>query len=164
MILVDSDEYRAWHEAGHAAVCLHLGGEVYFIEFLKNHPRGNARMNCFVPDEIHRHVACAGFAAEFFLLNKGMAQQRADDDRNISQVVFHNASDDRFDFWDMPPVDEVDFSAEQDTEFMNFALRTVLPILTLYLAGMQQLASELLKARRVEGPRIRELLRPSSLR
>lgn len=31
LIRVDSDEYRCWHEIGHATACWHLGGDVDFI-------------------------------------------------------------------------------------------------------------------------------------
>jgi hypothetical protein len=42
-ILIDSVEYKCWHEVGHATVCLHLGGDVDFIEFLESDTRGHAR-------------------------------------------------------------------------------------------------------------------------
>lgn len=42
-IRVDSVEYKCWHEVGHATVCLHLGGDVDFIEFLDGDARGYAR-------------------------------------------------------------------------------------------------------------------------
>jgi hypothetical protein len=38
-IRVDSVEYRCWHEVGHVAVCLHLGGDVDFIELLEGDAR-----------------------------------------------------------------------------------------------------------------------------
>jgi hypothetical protein len=43
-ILVDSDEYKCWHEIGHVTVCLHLGGDVDFIEFMDGDSRGYARV------------------------------------------------------------------------------------------------------------------------
>ena len=33
-IALNSDEFKAWHEVGHATVCLHLGGDLDSIEFL----------------------------------------------------------------------------------------------------------------------------------
>lgn len=159
-MFVDSDEYRAWHEAGHAVVCLHLGGAVELIELLPGGSPGHARARCIVPHEIHRDVACGGFAAEFYLLNMGLAVQRSEDDRSINQVVFYNATNDREDFWGRRLVEEEFFSAEEDTAFMNHSLYTVLPLFSPYLAGMHQLALELRDARRVDGRRIRELLRP----
>ena len=98
-IRVDSVEYRSWHEVGHATVCLHLGGDIDFIEFLDGDARGHARSRCVVTSGTERSVACGGFAAEFYLLDRGYAEQDPEDKRNISQVVFHNATSDREDFW-----------------------------------------------------------------
>src|SRR5260221_9835543 len=98
-IRVDSVEYKCWHEVGHANVCLHLGGDVDFIEFLDGDARGHARSRCVVTPEIERSVACGGFAAEFYLLDKGYAERGRDDERDISQIVFHNATVDREAFW-----------------------------------------------------------------
>lgn len=41
-IRIDSDEFKAWHEVGHATVCLHLGGDLDGIEFLEGDGRGSA--------------------------------------------------------------------------------------------------------------------------
>jgi hypothetical protein len=84
-IIVDSFEYKCWHEVGHATVCLHLGGQVFFVEFLaEGDPRGHARTNASeITPEHDRTVACGGFAAEFLLLNNGLAHQSPDDDHNI---------------------------------------------------------------------------------
>ena len=38
-IHIDSDEFKAWHEVGHATVCLHLGGDLDGIEFLEDDAR-----------------------------------------------------------------------------------------------------------------------------
>jgi hypothetical protein len=70
-IIVDSDEYKCWHEVGHATVCLHLGGDVDFIEFLDGDARGSARTRCDDIPGTERSVACGGFAAEVYLLKKG---------------------------------------------------------------------------------------------
>jgi hypothetical protein len=158
-ILVDSVEYRSWHEVGHATVCLHLGGDVDFIEFLDGDARGYARARCVVTPEIERSVACAGFAAEFYLLDNGYAELGRDDQRNISQVVFHNATGDREDFWERKPVGDEAFSKAEDEAFMNHAIGSVAPIFNQYFSGMQELVRELCDARRVEGRRVKELLR-----
>jgi hypothetical protein len=158
-IRVDSVEYKCWHEVGHATVCLHLGGGVDFIEFLDGDARGHARARCVVTSEIERSVACGGFAAEFYLLDKGYAEQGRDDKRNISQVVFHNATNDREDFWGRKLGRDEAFSEAEDREFMNHAIGSVVPIFNLYLQGMRELVRELFEARRVEGRRVKELLR-----
>ena len=90
-IRVDSVEYKCWHEVGHATVCLHLGGDVNFIEFLNGDARGHARARCIVTSEIERTVACGGFAAEVYLLGNGYAERGRDDESDISRIVFHNA-------------------------------------------------------------------------
>jgi hypothetical protein len=164
-IRVDSVEYKCWHEVGHATVCLHLGGDVEFIEFLDGDARGHARTRCVVTSsEMERTVACGGFAAEVFLLKNGYAQQDSDDKRDINRIVFHNATDDREDFWGRKLGTDESFSEAEDRAFMNHAIGSdghggVVPIFNLYLPGMQELVREFLDARRVEGARVKELLR-----
>ncbi len=163
-ILVDSDEYKCWHEVGHATVCLHLGGDVDFIEFLDGDARGHARTRCVVHPGIARTVACGGFAAEFYLLNNGYAERGPNDDRDISRIVFHNATHDREDFWGRKISLDESFDKAEDTTFMHHAIGPhgndgVISILNLYFSGMQALVRELCETRRVEGRRIRELLR-----
>jgi hypothetical protein len=159
-IRVDSVEYKCWHEVGHATVCLHLGGDVEFIEFLDGDARGHARTRCVVTSsETERTVACGGFAAEFYLLHNSYAEQDPDDKRNISQVVFHNATNDREDFWGRKLGRDEAFTEAEDREFMNHAIESVVPIFNLYLPGVRELVRELCDARRVEGSRVKELLR-----
>jgi len=159
-ILVDSVEYKCWHEVGHATVCLHLGGDVDFIEFLDRNARGHARTRCVVTPEIERSVACGGFAAEFYLLNNSYAERDRGDERDISRIVFHNATDDREAFWGRQLGGDDAFSEAEDRQFMHYAIGHVVPIFNSYFPGMQQLARELYAARRVEGRRVRELLLP----
>jgi len=150
-IFVDSDEYRCWHEVGHAGVCLHLGGEVEFMEFLLDDARGHARTRCVPTPGTDRSVACGGFAAEYFLLSKQLAEKQPNDKRDISQIVFHNASGDREEFWGR----KIDwstnsFSKEEDEQFMQHAIHSVAPIFELYFASMQKLVRALLSKRRLE--------------
>ena len=163
-IRVDSFEYRCWHEVGHATVCLHLGGDVDFIEFLDGDARGHARTHCIVTPEMEKSVACGGFAAEFYLLESGYAKQGPDDERDISQVVLHNATADREDYWDRRLGRDEEFSKEEDEAFRNHAIGAVAPIFSQYFSGMQELVHELCEARRVEGRRVRDLLRPRNPR
>lgn len=158
-IRVDSVEYKCWHEVGHATVCLHLGGDVDFIEFLDGDARGYARARCVVTSEIERSVACGGFAAEYYLLNKGYAEQGPDDERDINQIVFHNATGDREDFWERKLGKDEAFTYAEDETFMNHAIEFGAPIFDRYFSGMQDLVRELFVARRVDGSRVRELLR-----
>lgn len=163
-IRVDSVEYRCWHEVGHVTVCLHLGGDVDFIEFLDGDARGYARARCVVTSEIERSVACGGFAAEFYLLNNGYAERGRDDERDISQIVFHNATRDREDFWGRKLGRDEGFTGAEDREFMKHAIGSdghggAVPIFNQHFLGMQELVRELREARRVEGRRVKELLR-----
>lgn len=160
-IIVDSAEYKCWHEVGHATICLHLGGDVDFIEFLDGDSRGYARTRCVVKPEIERSVACGGFAAEFYLLDKGYAEQASDDERDISQIVFHNATGDREDFWGRKLGGNEAFSETENEKFMQHALRHVGPIFDRYFSSMQELVRELCDKRRVDGTQIRALLLPS---
>ena len=158
-IRVDSVEYQCWHEVGHATVCLHLGGLVDFIEFLDGDARGHARTHCVVTPEIERTVACGGFAAEFYLLNNGYAERGSDDERDISQIVFHNATGDREEFWGRKLSRGEAFTEAEDKEFMRHAIGSVVPIFNPYFPGMQEIVHELCDAKRVEGRRVKELLR-----
>lgn len=156
-IRVDSDEYRAWHEVGHATVCLHLGGDVEFIEFLNGDEHGHARARCIVTsEEMDKSVACAGFTAEFYLLDNGYAKQKPDDKRNISEVVFHNTTDDREGYWGRKSGEEI--SEAEDRKFLYHAL-SLIPIFKQHFSVMQELVRELCDARRVEGGRVKELLK-----
>lgn len=162
-IRVDSIEYKCWHEVGHATVCLHLGGDVDFIEFLDGDSRGHARVRCIVTPEIERSVACGGFATEFYLLNNGYAEQGRGDERDISQIVFDNAMIDCLDFWGRKRGREEVFTEAEARQFMNHAIGSsgyggLLPIFDRYFSGMQDIVRELRDARRVEGRRVKELL------
>lgn len=162
-ILVDSDEYKCWHEVGHATVCLHLGGDVDFIEFLAGDTRGFARARCFDTPDIKRSVACGGFAAEFYLLKKGYAEHAPAENRSIDSIVFNNSSMDVHAFWGREYSSE-GFEETETMEFMNHAVGPdgnggVVPIFDLYFSRMQELVRELLSARRVEGRRVKEILR-----
>lgn len=161
--LVDSDEYRAWHEVGHAVICLLLGGDVRFIEFLDGTGRGFARTRCIIPPEINQSVACAGFAAEFFVLKNGLAEQAPGDVRPINQVLFHNAYEDREDFQGRTLKSEETFSEAVDTAFRDHAIGTdgrggLVPIFDRVHPQVKEIVRELCQSKRLEGRRVKELL------
>jgi len=109
-------------------------------------------------------VACGGFAAEFYLLNNSYAERGCDDERDISRIVFHNATSDREDFRGRKLGRDEAFTEAEDREFMNHAIGSdgfggVVPIFNQYFSGMQVLVRELCEASRVEGRRVKELLR-----
>ncbi len=163
-IIVDSFEYKCWHEVGHATVCLNLGGDIDFIEFLADDPRGHARTRCTARPGTERNVACGGFAAEFYLLKNDYAEQGRDDKRDINCILFDNAGRDMEDFWGRKLGKDEAFTEAAARGFMNHAIGPdgrggVLPIFEQHCSGMQELARELCASRRVEGRRVKELLR-----
>lgn len=162
-IVVNSDEFKAWHEVGHATVCLHLGGDVESIEFLDGDARGFAVAHCCdITPDIGQSVACGGFAAEFYLLNAGYVDWV--DIQEISAIVFCNAWSDRQDFAGRTVTEDNDFTTEEDEAFMRHATKVVAPIFDLYFSRMQSVVSELLAQRNLDGKRVKELLQVSSHR
>lgn len=156
-IIVNSDEFRAWHEVGHATICLHLGGNLDDIEFLEGDKRGNAVAHCCnVMPDMERSVACGGFAAEFYLLQAGYVAWT--DLQEISAIVFSNAWRDRQEFARRTVTEDNDFTKEENEAFMIHATQVVAPIFNLYFSRMQNVVSELLAARRISGARVKELL------
>jgi len=156
-IRVNSDELKAWHEVGHATVCLHLGGDLDGIEFLEGDARGFAVAHCrdVMPD-MERSVACGGFAAEFYLLQAGYVDWV--DLQEIRAIVFSNAWKDRQDFAGRTVTKDNDFTKEEDEDFMRHATQFVSPIFNLYFSRMQNVVSELLATRKIDGTRVKQLL------
>jgi urease gamma subunit len=164
-IVLNGDEFKAWHEVGHATVCLHLGGDIRGIEFLEGDVRGFAvTRGCLVMPDTKRSVACGGFAAEFYLLRAGFIQGVNLNDPEVvaavSQQIFSNAWDDHQKFIGRTVIEDDDFTQEEKERFMNYAIARVAPILKMYFPEMKLVVSELLTARKIDGARVRELLRP----
>lgn len=162
-IRIDSGEFKAWHEVGHVTVCLHLGGELDGIEFLEGDARGFAiARGCDVMPDKERSVACGGFAAEYYLLRAGYVDAVDLNDPNavaaVSALVFSNAWRDQQAFAGRTVTEDNDFTKEENEEFMRYAIERVAPIFDLYFAKMQIVVSELLAARKIAGPRVKELL------
>jgi len=156
-IIINSDEFKAWHEVGHATICLHLGGNLDGIEFLEGDARGFAVAHCCeIMPNIERSVACGGFAAEFYLLHAGHVDW--DDLAKISANVFSNAWKDRQAFAGRTVTEDNDFTRKEDEEFMHHATQVVAPIFNLYFSRMQKVVNELLAARQISGARVKELL------
>ena len=163
MIVMDSDEYRAWHEVGHATVCLHLGGDLARIEFLEGKAQGFAVVrDCYVMPAMERSVACGGFAAEFYLLQSGYVTgvdlNTSEGRAAVSARLFSNAWRDHQEFVGRTVTEDNDFTKEEQEEFMNYAIARVAPIFDLYFERMKLVVNELLTARSIEGSRVRELL------
>ena len=162
-IRIDSDEFKAWHEVGHATVCLHLEGDLDGIEFLEGDAQRFAvARGCDVMPDMEQSVACGGFAAEFYLLQAGRVDGGDLNDPNvaaaISARVFSNAWMDRQAFARRKVTEDNDFTKEEDEEFMNYTIKRVAPIFDLYFTRMHLVVSELLAARKIDGERVREIL------
>jgi hypothetical protein len=156
-IAINSLEYRCWHEVGHAVVCLHLGGDVEFIELIDDDSsEGLARARCLTTQPIRQSVACGGFAAEFYLLRAGYLPSV--DEKEITQTIFRNAAMDRELFKGGKASDQSECTKEDDEAFMNHAVRVVVPILKQYILRMKQIVRELLKDKKLDGKRVKELL------
>lgn len=165
-IRIDSDEFKAWHEVGHATVCLHLGGDLDGIEFLKEDARGFAvTRGCYVIPDKERSVACGGFAAEYYLLRAGYVDGVNLNDPStvtaVSDLVFSNAWRDQQDLARRTVTEDDDFTKQEKEEFMRYAIEHVAPIFDLYFARMQIVVRELLAARKIDGVRVKELLQIS---
>jgi hypothetical protein len=163
MIRINSDEFKAWHEVGHATVCIHLGGDLDGIEFLEGDSRGFAvARGCAVMPDEERSVACGGFAAEFYLLRAGYIDGVDLNDPSevarVSSLVFSNAWMDQQAFAGRMVTKDNDFTKEEKEEFMRYAIESVAPIFDLYFAKMQIVVSELLAERKINGVRVKELL------
>lgn len=160
---IDSDEFKAWHEVGHATVCMYLGGDVDAVEFLEEDARGFAvARGCEVAPDKERHVACGGFAVEYYLLKSGYVEDIDLNDPDtvaaVSSLVFGNAWRDRQSFARRVVAPDNDFSQQEDEEFMWYAIEHVAPIIKQHFERMKLVVTELLFLRRIEGDRIRELL------
>jgi len=65
---------------------------------------------------------------------------------------------DRQDFAGRVVTQDNDFTKDEDEEFMGHAIQVVALILNQYFSKMQNVVSELLVVRKIEGVRVKELL------
>ncbi len=163
-IVLNSDEYKAWHEVGHATVCLHLGGDLELIEFLEGDSLGFAvARGCEVASGLERQMACGGFATEYYLLLSGniAGVDLTDPEvvQAVSDEVFSNCWRDNQDFIGRVVTKDNDFTRKEKVAFMNFAIHHVSPIIDQHYERMKAVVSELLAERKVDGSRVKELLR-----
>ncbi|MEI7825032.1 MAG: hypothetical protein WCI01_07015 [Chlorobiaceae bacterium] len=155
MIEINGFEYKCWHEVGHAVTCLHLGGNVEFIEFLEdeNH-KGSARARCETTPQIRPYVLCGGFATEYVLLKLGLLEKI--DEQEFIQVVFKNASIDREMFFGKTENDQ--FTKDEDTEFMYFSIDNVVPIISKLLPKMRKIVDTFQDNKKIDGTTINKIL------
>lgn len=155
MIDINGREYQCWRELGYAIACLSWGGEVQFVQLLsEGHSVGLAFARC-APTVYGRPMAlCGGFAMEFALLRSG--RLAVVDEREMTQVLFRNATIDRVMYWRKPP--GAVFSEDEDQEFMTLATNVVAPVLIRFLPLVQILVDQLLETQKVSGEKIKEVL------
>jgi hypothetical protein len=155
MIEINGFEYQCWHEVGHAVTCLHLGGEVEFIEFLddENH-KGLARSRCETTPQVRPYVLCGGFATEYVLSELRLLEEI--DEKEFTQVIFKNASIDREMFFGKTGND--DFTKDEDIIFMNFSINNVTPIIIKHLPKMRKIVELLQDNKKIDGTTIKKIL------
>jgi len=130
---------------------------VEFIELIDDDSsEGLARARCLTTQPIRQSVACGGFAAEFYLLRAGYLPSV--DEKEITQTIFRNAATDREMFKGGKASDHSACTKEDDEAFMNHAVCVVVPILKQYILRMKQIVRELLKDKKLDGKRVKELL------
>ena len=154
-IKIDSLEYQCWHEVGHATTCLHLGGNVEFIEFIEDEThRGLARARCETTPDIRPAVLCGGFATEFTLSRSNYLQRM--NEQEFIQIIFKNASIDREMYFGKTEQDTL--TKEEDTEFMKVAINGVVPIIKKHFKKMKLVVKELESSKRIDGTTIKKIL------
>jgi hypothetical protein len=158
-IRVGSDEFKAWHEVGHATVCLHYGGDLDGIELMQG---SGVTRGCDLWPDKKRDLACGGFAIQYHLMRTeriaGVDPNNADAVSLYSAHVFDFAWKDQQDFIGRAITEDNQFTKEENEAFMWYAIERVAPIFAHYLPAMQELVRELCKTRKVDGRRVKELL------
>jgi hypothetical protein len=129
---------------------------VEFVELLDEQQGGLARARCTTTPGIRQSVACGGFAMEFVLLRSGRLARV--DEKEITQILFRNATKDREMFHGRCPVQDDTFTKEEDEAFMTHATVEVAPVFKRHITKMPTIVDELLATKKVSGSRIRSVL------
>ncbi|RFC33475.1 MAG: hypothetical protein DID92_2727744938 [Candidatus Nitrotoga sp. SPKER] len=156
-IELNSREYECWHEAGHALVCMTLGGSVEFIEFVDDPAcQGKARTRCEVTLNIRKHVACGGFAAEYYLYKSGRLEAT---EKQFVSTALVNAFLDKQSFFG-GNFEQVDgcWPAQMDIQFRDFAICTVAPIVAGNAVALEKIAKVLNENGRIDKVKINQIL------
>lgn len=156
-----STAYICLHEAGHAAATYLVGGTVEFIELMPE-----ARTNANRPPAGVRTIACAGFAMEFILYRDKRLVQA--DGLPITEKSFIDAAmnstmlDKSSYFGSNLMQSDGTWPEHMDREFMNFAIRHVVPLMDELLPKIVELALALEAGGRLERSEIERILRFST--
>lgn len=154
-IILNSEEYQAWHEIGHATVCILKGGDVELVEFIEDSTHfASARASCYVTDDIRKYIACGGFATECLLLQENLLGYV--DSSVFTKSIFENSSLDKCSFFKVTKGSQ--FSREETKEFMDFATNNVLPLIKDYVDKMRSIVALLIETRKVDGAIIKSIL------
>ncbi len=151
---INDIDYICWHEMGHAFTCIHLGGSVEDVEILDNNDTCYAVARCKTNETIRKKVACAGFAAELMLFRDNYLGEQ--DEKEMCQILFKNATHDRNSYHSLKHGSQP--TEFQDRDFMNFAYKTVLPIIRNYKNEIATAVAELRASKKITGNRIKEIM------
>lgn len=156
-IEIDSREYDCWHEAGHAVVCLLLGGRVELMELVEDEALlGRARASCEMTPETRKHIACGGFAAEYHLYVSGRLNVS---EREFVRTALVNAFPDKRAFFGADYEVNGCWPAKLDVAFRDFAIYQVAPFIESARAMVEELATDLVQKGRLDATEIREVFR-----
>ena len=141
---IESQEYQCWHEAGHAVLCLVLGGKVELMEIIRDEEHfGRARARCETTEATRRYIACGGFAAEYMLCINKMLDVSED---QFVQIALVNAFPDKAMFFGADHVQANNaWPSAMDERFMHFSIKYVAPVLLRNCALLEELAEALLR-------------------
>lgn len=157
-IELNSREYECWHEAGHALVCISLGGNVEFIEFVDDPAcPGKARTRCEVTQNIRQHVACGGFAAEYYLYQAGRLE--ATEKQFVTTALVNSFLDKQSFFGGNFEQKNGCWPKEMDIQFRDFAIYKVAPIVEKNVVALEEIATVLNTNGRIDSDQIKKILR-----
>lgn len=156
-IKLNSREYECWHEAGHALVCITLGGGVDFIEFVDDPAcHGKARTRCEFTQNIRNYVACGGFAAEYYLYRSGKLEAT---EKQFVTAALVNAFLDKQSFFGGNFEQENGCWPEKlDIQFRDFAIFKVAPIVERNIAALEAIVKILNENGRIDKDQINQIL------
>jgi hypothetical protein len=157
VITVNSLEYAAVHEGGHAAAAIVKGAIVVEMELYPDPVRNSGRTRVCRNEDQARFIALGGFAAEYLLFRAnrlvGAGGLPISSDKEFIDIAFRNAADDYQSFWinhagsadsKTTGIPEV----EMDRQFMKFAIGFAEK--SLSIGSIERLADALLAKGKLE--------------
>lgn len=163
-IEINSLPYVCLHEAGHAAATYLEGGTVEFVQLMQTqNGRFGGRTRTQRPETADRKaIASAGFAIEYLLFKAGRvvsADGNLVTEKAFIDAALNNATEDRISFFGSDHMQEDGtWPATMDSDYMNYGIRRVAPLLQPMLTNLQKFATALEVESRLERARIETLL------